>query len=138
MQIIPDTTIEKTCWRQGGSRHVTKHNVTCNSSNVIYCIECKKCNIQYEGQTKRRIKDRLQEHIYCTKKGIYNSDVSYHFSHNDHCGEKDMKVHILDFIYAHPESKRGKSLRNTIEFNWIHKLHTQSPLGLNTLDNRYG
>ena len=51
--------------------------------------------------------------------------------------EYDMRVHILDFIYAHPETKRAQSLRNTT-FNWIHKLRTQSPMGMNTLDNRYG
>ena len=119
-------------------QHTTKHNITCNSSNVIYGIECIKCQAQYVGQTKRKLKERIREHIYHVQKSTNISDVSYHFNHNEHCGMKDMRVYILDFIYAHPDSKRAKSLRNTIEFNWIQKLQTQSPLGLNTLDNRYG
>ena len=123
---------------RNNASYTTKHNITCNSSNLIYCIECKKCNKQYVGQTKRKIKDRIREHIYHTKKDTNSSDVPYHFNSNGHCGEQDMTIHILDFIYEHPESKRAQSLRNTIEYNWIQKLHSQSPWGLNTLDNRYG
>ena len=120
------------------TEHSTKHNVTCNSSNLIYCIKCKTCDIQYVGQTKRKIKDRMREHMYHTNKGIYHSDVPYHFNSDNHCGTDDMKVYILDFIYEHPDSKRAGSLRNTIEFNWIQTLRTQAPYGLNTMDNRYG
>ena len=118
--------------------HGTKHNVTCNSSNVIYCIECTKCNMQYVGQTKCKIKDRMREHMYHINKKIYNSDVAYHFNTANHCGTPDMKIHIVDIIYEHPDSKRAKSLRNLIEFNWIHKIQSSAPNGLNTLDNRYG
>ena len=116
----------------------TKHNVTCNSSNLIYCIECKHCSKQYVGQTKRKIKDRLREHIYHIKKNSATSDIPHHFNHGLHCGEEDVKVYIVDFIYDHPKSKRALSLRTTIEFNWIHRLKSVSPMGLNTLDNRYG
>ena len=123
---------------ENGKRNMQcKTNITCNSSNVIYCIECKRCNSRYVGQTKRKIKDRLREHIY----GIKNqkdTDISYHFNRNGHEGKKDMKVYILEFIYTHPESKRTKYLRNTIETNWIQRLGTQSPKGMNILDNRYG
>ena len=82
----------------------TKHNVRCNSSNLIYCITCSKCNINYIGQTKRKIKDRLREHIYHTQKKHNTTDVNYHFNLVGH-GIDQMKVHIVDFIYEHPESK---------------------------------
>ena len=58
-----------------GRKHQTKYNVTCESSNLIYCIECKTCKIQYVGQTKRKIKFRLGEHLRSirnnTKKMMY-------------------------------------------------------------------
>ena len=133
--ISTDGTIKN---HQNNKTFASKHNVCCNSSNVIYCIECQKCNVQYVGQTKRKIKDRLREHIYHTGKNTQCSDVPYHFNLEGHSIERDMKVHIIDFIYEHPESKKAKSLRNTIEFNWIHRLQTTAPTGLNTLDNRYG
>ena len=115
----------------------TKKEITCNSSNLIYCIECTKCDKKYVGQTKRKVKDRLREHIYGIKKNK-ESDISYHFNTNGHHGIRDMKVYILDFIHAHPESKRARSLRNTIEFGYIHKIGTNAPRGMNVLDNRYG
>ena len=76
--------------------------------------------------------------MYHTTKGIYNSDVPYHFNSAGHCGTNDMKVYILDFIYEHPDSKKTGSLRNTIDFNLIKTLRTQALYGLNTMDNRYG
>ena len=118
-------------------RMSSKHNITCNSSNVIYCIECTRCKSKYVGQTKRKIKDRLREHIY----GIKNqkeTDVSYHFNTHGHKGKNDMKVYILDFIHAHPESERAKTLRNTIEKNWITRMGSLAPKGMNIMDGRYG
>ena len=34
--------------------------------NVIYLIQCRLCNLQYIGETKRRLKDRFNEHLYST------------------------------------------------------------------------
>ena len=109
-----------------------KKDITCNSSNVIYCIECKRCNLKYVGQTKRRIKDRIREHFYSInhKKG---SDIAYHFNQKDHSGIHDIKIYIVDFIFKHPDSKRAGILRNKIEFNWIHRLHSSAPTGMNVL-----
>ena len=118
--------------------HTTKHNTTCNSSNVIYCIECKTCNTQYVGQTKRKIKERIREHLLTIKKNHGRNDVTTHFNLCDHHGIEDVQVYILVFIYRHPDSLMAGRLRNTIGFNWIHRLKTQSPQGLNTIDNRYG
>ena len=113
-----------------------KKNVTCNSSNLIYCIECTKCNKRYVGQTKRKIKDRLREHMYSVKTNK-DTDVAYHFNTLNHSVD-DMKVYILDFIYSHPESKRANTLRLMIEYNWIQRLQSQSPNGMNILDHKYG
>ena len=80
-----------------------KQAITCNSSNVIYCIECTCCRKKYIGQIKRRIKDRMREHFYSVKKQK-ESDVAYHFNSKGHNGVSDMKFYIVDFIYKHPES----------------------------------
>ena len=44
--------------------YMAKFSVTCKSSNLIYCITCTKCKIQYVGQTKNRLMDRFQGHFY--------------------------------------------------------------------------
>ena len=50
-----------------------------------------------------------------------------HFNTATHSVE-NMKVHIIDFIYNHPESERVKTLQTKIETNWISKLQSSSPL----------
>ena len=114
--------------------YVTKFNVTCKSNNLIYCITCKKCGTQYVGQTKRRLMDRFQRHYYLTTRNDKYNDIATHFNTPEHTGINDMRIYILDFIHLHPESTEGAAIRDQIEMNWIHRLHTQQPLGLNILD----
>ena len=38
------------------------HHIDCNSKNVIYVAQCNHCFKQYIGETKRRLKDRFNEH----------------------------------------------------------------------------
>ena len=38
-----------------------KSHITCETFNVIYLIQCHLCNLQYIGETKRRLKD-FNEH----------------------------------------------------------------------------
>ena len=45
-----------------GQTFKIKSHITCETSNVIYMIQCTKCNLQYIGETKRRLKDRFNEH----------------------------------------------------------------------------
>ena len=109
-------------------------------TNVIYCIECKTYLTQYAGQRKREIKERIREHLLTIKKNSRSNDAPTHFNLCDHHGTEDVQghVYILDFTYRHPDSLMAGRLRNTIGFNWILRLWTQSPQGLNTMDNRYG
>ena len=37
-------------------------HIDCNSKNLIYMIHCLRCHKQYIGETKRRLKDRFNEH----------------------------------------------------------------------------
>ena len=117
--------------------YVTKTNVTCKSNNLIYCISCTECNKQYVGQTKRRLMDRFQGHFWCIQsKTTDNNDVAKHFNQPGHDGIQNVKIHILDFIHIHPSTNAKESayIRDHIEMNWIHRLHTQQPLGMNTMD----
>ena len=42
-----------------GQIYKIKWHSTCETSNVIYMIQCTKCNLQYIGETKRRLKHPL-------------------------------------------------------------------------------
>ena len=50
-----------TFYATGETRSITSH-ITCNTKNVIYMVQCHLCNLQYLGETKRRLKDRFNEH----------------------------------------------------------------------------
>jgi hypothetical protein len=56
-----------------GKVHATMTNISCRSSNLIYCITCRKCKKQYVGQTSLKIKSRFVHHYYtvdaATKRG---------------------------------------------------------------------
>jgi len=120
-----------------GRSYVSKHNVTCNSSNIIYCITCKKCGKQYVGQTKRRLKDRCVQHFYHIKKRDKSFPIGRHFNLPDHNGTDDVELHIVDFIHRHPDSITAAKLRDLIEKNWIMRLRTSAPHGINTMDIKY-
>ena len=45
-----------------------------------------------------------------------------------------MEITIVDFIFCHPKSNYGVTLRLQIEFNWIQRLRTMLSMGLNSKD----
>ena len=69
------------------SRHHIKSHITCETFNVIYLIQCRLCNLQYIGETKRRLKDRFNEHrrprLNPTGNYIHTA-VSEHFLTGNH------------------------------------------------------
>ena len=56
-----------------GETHHIKSHITCETFNVIYLIQCRLCNLQYIGETKRRLKDRFNEH----RRPIFNPIGNY-------------------------------------------------------------
>ena len=58
---ITDGRTNYTFSATGEIRTIHDH-IDCNSKNLIYMIHCLRCNKQYIGETKRRLKDRFNEH----------------------------------------------------------------------------
>ena len=98
-----------------------KHSFTCNSTNIIYLITCKKCRKQYVGKTTKTLRERINRHkaTIRSKQKIY---ISVHFNFPDH-KLSDLSVQIID-------TSTPEKLRN-LEIFWIHKLQTYLPKGLN-------
>ena len=111
-----------------------KHTVTCQSHKIIYCITCKICNIQYVGLTKKRLMDRFRGHFYKILTNDKKNLVGRHFNLPKHHGYKDMKITILSFITAPGETKQAKIMSRNFEVQWIYKLNTLIPQGLNIED----
>ena len=133
-----------------GRTYNTRKYISCKSNNLIYCITCKTCQLQYVGQTKNRLMDRFSMHFVHSQRDEDKSNkgrkaqkstkakkqdpIGRHFQSTGHNGPKDMIIHILEFISAPSESPPGQYLRNETERKWIHRLQTISPLGLNTME----
>lgn len=65
--------------------YVCMKNVTCKSSNLIYCLVCRVCGQQYVGQTQQTLMKRVYAHMYSIRvKG--DTSVSKHFNSERHHG----------------------------------------------------
>ena len=105
--------------------YVTKINISCQSHNIIYCIECKTCGLQNVGETmpwtlQTQGARTLQ---YNQKYEVKNKDS---FSRVE-----DFNICVLYFIHMSPTGAKTKQLRLKIEQNWIHRLKLIFPNGLN-------
>lgn len=126
-----------------------QHNINCQSENVIYMIQCLKCNIRYVGETSCKLKDRINQH-----RSDVNTDkdtvIAKHFT--QHCPSLEyLQVIPLERVIRqgpHPdtvdEGDRLSTLRRKValdhenkfhlltrEQNWIRRLKTLHPKGLN-------
>jgi len=95
---------------------------TCNSTSVIYCISCTLCHSQYIGQTKRRLKDRIKEHIGYVRSN--KNETGQHFNERGHT-ISHLKVQILEHVKE--TSVHRRLIR---ESHWIKQF---CPI-LNTMD----
>ena len=105
--------------------------LSCNSKNLIYLIQCKKCHSQYIRETKRKLNERFGEH----RRSILNhhqllnpTPVSLHFNQPGH-SINDVQLIPLELI----RSKRD-SVRKAREAHLISKAKTLHPLGINRRD----
>jgi hypothetical protein len=116
----------------GSSFHDRKRSVdlnitnsfNCNSTNVIYLISCKKCAVQYIGQTGRTLRDRLNNHrstIITRKK----TAIAIHFNEPFHC------LNDLTIMPIHSLEGMAINARLELENSYMIKLNTKYPNGLN-------
>ena len=117
-----------------GDTHHTKSQITCETFDVIYLIQCRLCNLQYIGETKRRLKDRFNEHRWpiLNPTGDYiHTAVSEHFLTSNHSDNHMLLIPI-------EKLKNGRdSFRNAREAHIIHKAKTIEPLSINKRDELY-
>ena len=98
---------------------------SCTSVNVIYVIRCKRCGIIYIGETKRRLADRITEHLRSIRLKLKGHPVASHFNPPSPCRLCDFSVSGI--LHA----KGGDHDRLVLENRLIFKLGTLSPSGLN-------
>ena len=120
-----------------GRKYHSRTKATCNSNNIVYCISCRTCGKQYVGQTKNSVKKKFQAHFYQIAHEPQKTEVSRHFNQCDHHKLADVEKSVLSFVHQGPDSEAALQMRLRLEFDWIHKLRSQIPLGLNSIDSMY-
>ena len=108
-----------------GTTHTTYGSITCTTSNIIYLISCRVCNIQYVGETKNTLKKRIYGHRSTIKTGKMDTPVGYHFNLPDH-SISDMSVLGIESL-----GHRNNAVRLSREKMWMKRLRTIQPHGLN-------
>ena len=92
-------------------------------------IQCQLCNLQYIGETKRRLKDRFNKH----RRPILNPTSSYTAVSEHFLGSN----HSDTYMFLTPIEKLSNeydSFRKAREAHIIYKAKTLEPLGINERD----
>ena len=103
--------------------------MNCGMKNVIYLISCKKCGIQYVGETSQALRSRFNNHRNRLK-GLCGLYPYQHFNSNGHTLE-DITIMPIEEVVVQPDdniSLACKRLRRE-EF-WYRELCTVYPYGL--------
>ena len=104
---------------------------TCELSDIIYLITCKKCNKYYVGETSRPFRKRMYEHRLSVSQPRENriTPVSKHFTEKGH-SVKDMQFSVLEWCslkYHKPDSNHRKMREKW----WMWNIGAIHPIGIN-------
>ena len=109
-----------------GEHFKLKLSASCKTSNIIYLIQCRRCGLQYVGETGQPLHNRMNGHRFNITHGCINESlVVAHFTSESHT-ETDMSVMIIDRCW-----REGAILRNIRESRWIRMMDTAWPSGMN-------
>eukprot|EP00079_Xenopus_tropicalis_P034390 XP_017948161.1 PREDICTED: uncharacterized protein LOC108646244 [Xenopus tropicalis] len=107
------------------------HYINCNTKNVIYLLMCTKCNKQYIGQTSRKLKDRIREHILNITNEHSKTTVAKHFAE---CSNRSLSCLSVIGIDKVLPNIRGGDITQALtkkETKWVFYMQTRQPNGLN-------
>ena len=111
------------------------NNITsldCNCTNVIYLITCRKCRLQYVGETAQLLRERIRHHNSCINHPERDHTcriLSEHFS-KGLCKNATFTVNIIEKLQGSGRDENGvidsaiTSIRRKKETDWMLKLRT--------------
>ena len=129
-----NSDIRKNFFSTGETRPI-KSNLTCETKNLIYMIQCNRCNLQYIGETKRRLKDRFNEHRRTVDNPNNKSKpttAAEHFLSSPNHTANDTLLIPIEKIFSNRDS-----IRKAREAFLIQKGKTIDPDGLNIREETY-
>ena len=112
-----------------------RQNLNCSSSNLVYLIQCKECNMQYVGETGRSLRLRTNNH----RGDIVNNrdtSIAKHFN-TGACMLEDFKIVPIFQCPRFDDVQETTKKRQEIEQYFIDALKTYRPYGLNVAVKRH-
>lgn len=113
--------------RANGKRFPVRGKISCKTANLVYLITCRKCSLQYVGETARPLADRTNDHKSAIRLRK-NTPIGLHFGLPGHRMTDFMIMGIESFSPASTADQR-----KTKEIAWQNLLQTSYPGGLNNL-----
>ena len=132
---ISDGLTSYTFFSTGETRTI-KSNLTYDTKNSIYMIQCNRCILQYIRETKRRLKDRFNEHrrtIDNPNTKSKSTTAAEHFLSSPNHTANDMQLIPIENIFSNRDSIR----KAKEAFFFILKGRTLVPHGLNIRKETY-
>ena len=103
--------------------------MNCATENVVYLISCRKCGVQYVGETSQKMCSRFNNHRNRLK-SMANLYLYNHFNSDGHT-EDDMCIMPIEKIDDFGSRSASTSKRLEGEDYWCRELCTYYPYGLN-------
>ena len=96
-------------------------SVNCKSENIIYCISCKKCRVQYIGESERSLQERFSEHRGYVTNNQVTKATGQHFNLPGHRAS-DMMVTIIEKVHSlDPLVRKEREELYIMKFNTKYK-----------------
>ena len=97
----------------------------------LKCYQCRLCNLQYIGETKRHLKDRFNEH----RRPILNPAGNYiHTAVSEHFLTSNYSDNHMLLIPIEKRKNWPDPFRKAREAHFIHKAKTIEPLSIDKRD----
>ena len=110
----------------------TGENLHCQSQNIVYLCTCLTCNVQYVGETVQQMNERMNGHR--TAKDGCKHEITHY---KEACDGYNFQYQILEKLPGDGYDSSGEmdpvmlTIRKAREDEWIKKLRTIYPYGLN-------
>ena len=78
-----------------GKTYIPRTAATCKSRDVVYLIQCRRCGLQYVGETEQALNERLNSHGSDINRKSKDKPVAVHFNLPGHC-TADLQVMVID------------------------------------------
>jgi len=122
--------------RVSGRAYITRGLADCNTRYVVYMIQCRRCDLQYVGQTSQSLKERMIRHMQKIDNTNDSNTLHDHFRKRQCRGTQNIIIQVLHVLETNRDGKalpmreRETELKK-IELLWMDRLMSEYPQGLN-------